>query len=411
MWSEYRSMQDENIDTVYVGSSTAQRSFDPAVIDARLGSSSFNMGTPAQQTEDSVLAAREASQDHAVKRVVLGIDFESCAFDEAVAPHVSFSMGRLYGKKPLSALSGYLELVTGGTIFGTSDSLGALFPAGYAAVHLSPSSVLDNVRRKLTYRDPISAAQASDPAWVYYGRGYGNYSYVIDYAHPFTHRLPSKDDPVEANERDLSHLEDLCTLCRERGIELVVVATPQPAFSILSRGEAYPRVMSRFKKVVEDGGGTFLDFNLARQDAYAPAEADFSDQYHLTKDGASAFSGTFADLLAGMEAGEDISGLFYSYDNWDEYLASVDCISAVTLDLVPTDGLTRAVATPYAGRNVQMEYQFLLLDKETGAYEVAQDWSGNKEFALDMSGGGSVMVRVRRVGSDAEYERLATCSF
>jgi hypothetical protein len=43
MWDEYRSAASENIDTVVVGSSTGQRSFDPAVLDATLGATTFNM--------------------------------------------------------------------------------------------------------------------------------------------------------------------------------------------------------------------------------------------------------------------------------------------------------------------------------------------------------------------------------
>ena len=66
MWSEYRAAAGESIDTVVVGSSTAQRAFDPAVLDATLGTTTFSMATPAQPLDDSYTAAKQAIEDHHV---------------------------------------------------------------------------------------------------------------------------------------------------------------------------------------------------------------------------------------------------------------------------------------------------------------------------------------------------------
>lgn len=55
VWSEYFSAADKSIDTVIVGSSTAQRAIDPNVLDDTLGTSTFTLATPAQPLEDTTL--------------------------------------------------------------------------------------------------------------------------------------------------------------------------------------------------------------------------------------------------------------------------------------------------------------------------------------------------------------------
>lgn len=46
MWKDFR--KTEKIDTVYLGSSFSQMTFNPYIIDENTGWNSFNMGTPGQ---------------------------------------------------------------------------------------------------------------------------------------------------------------------------------------------------------------------------------------------------------------------------------------------------------------------------------------------------------------------------
>ena len=73
MWRQY--YEEEKIDVVFVGASVCSASFAPDVFDRRLGLNSFNMGTPAQKTEQSVRALEVAIEEHEVQTVIYGMGF------------------------------------------------------------------------------------------------------------------------------------------------------------------------------------------------------------------------------------------------------------------------------------------------------------------------------------------------
>ena len=69
MWKDFR--KTEKIDTVYLGSSFSQMTFNPYIIDEATGWSSFNMGTPGQPLDQTKEALTAAIQDKNIKSAVL----------------------------------------------------------------------------------------------------------------------------------------------------------------------------------------------------------------------------------------------------------------------------------------------------------------------------------------------------
>lgn len=405
MWSEYRAAAGESIDTVVVGSSTAQRAFDPSVLDAELGTSTFSMATPAQPLDDSYTAASEAIRDHHVRRVILGVDYESISNDNWAGSHVAFARAKMDGEPLPQAVAEYWGLLTSPSFFGRADSLCALFPWGYNHVKLNPGSVVANVRERLSGDDTLAAAKVVNGGWTYYGNGYGNYDNVIDYSMARTETSVAIHGTGDFKQTCLDQVAAIARLCRENGVQLVVVVTPRPAFNVLVYGEKYPEQMTRLQDVVKSEGATFVDANLLHADAYSPQDADFGDGEHLNRDGATRFSQAFAGVLKALDAGQDVGSLSYSYDTWDQYLASIHQISAVVSRLDTSgDGATTVTAQVYTGTDVQVEYRFLLVDKD-GNTTVLQDWSGSDSCEVPQGSHGEVKVCARQVGSTTDYDR------
>lgn len=408
MWSEYRAAAGESIDTVVVGSSTAQRAFDPAVLDATLGTTTFSMATPAQPLDDSYTAAKQAIEDHHVRRVILGVDYESLSNDNWAGSHVAFARARMDGESLPQAAADYWKLLVSPAFFGRADSLCALFPWGYNHVKLDPGSVAANVCERLSGDSTLEAAAVVNGGWTYYGRGYGNYDNVIDYS------LAREDTSVSIHGLDdfketcLSQVASIAQLCREHGVQLVVVVTPRPAFNVLVYGEKYPEQMLRLQQVVERAGGTFLDANLAKGGWYETRDEDFYDGEHLNHNGATRFSQAFASALQALDAGGSTSSLTYSYDQWDQYLASIDNISAVTSTSYMEDNNTVVNAIAYAGSNVPVEYRFSLV-ADDGTTTLLQDWSTSDTCTIPQDkiseGSSEVEVCVRKAGTTVGYER------
>ncbi|MCI6843153.1 MAG: hypothetical protein MR874_00110 [Coriobacteriaceae bacterium] len=408
MWDEYRAAANENIDTVIVGSSTGQRSFDPAVLDATLGTTTFNMATPAQELDDSYTAAKQAIKDHHVKSVILALDYESVSTVKWPGSHVAFARAKMAGESFPQAVADYWKLLTSSSFFDGADSICALFPWGYNHVELDAEHIATNFNDRVSDTTPVEAAERVMDGWTYYGNGYGNYDGMLDYSTARDHLSVSVEGPADFDQQGLDWIQNISDLCRENGVQLVVVVTPRPAYNVLAYGEKYPEQMSRLQQVVEQAGGTFLDTNLATGGWYEPRDTDFYDGEHLNHDGAARFSRAFAQALATLDAGGSASDLTYSYDQWDNYLASIEKISAVTSTSCIEGGNAVVSATAYTGSDVQVEYRFLLVDKD-GATTVIQDWSASDTCAIprqELPGGPSqVEVCARQVGSTADYER------
>ena len=408
MWDEYRAAANENIDTVIVGSSTGQRSFDPAVLDATLGTTTFNMSTPAQELDDSYTAAKQAIKDHRVKRVILALDYESVSTVKWPGSHVAFARAKMAGESFPQAVADYWKLLTSSSFFDGADSICALFPWGYNHVELDAEHIATNFNDRVSDTTPVEAAERVMDGWTYYGNGYGNYDGVLDYSTARDHLSVSVDGPADFDQQGLDWIQNICDLCREHGVQLVVVVTPRPAFNVLVYGEKYPEQMLRLQQVVERAGGTFLDANLAKGGWYETRDEDFYDGEHLNHDGATSFSHAFAGALQVLDAGGSTSGLTYSYDQWDNYLASIDEISAVISTSCLEDNNTVVSAMAYTGSNVQVEYRFSLV-AEDGSTTVVQDWSTSDTCTIPEDeipeGSSQVEVCARQVGTAVGYER------
>ena len=408
MWSEYRAAAGESIDTVVVGSSTAQRAFDPAVLDATLGTTTFSMATPAQPLDDSYTAAKQAIEDHHVKRVILALDYESISTVKWPGSHVAFARAKMAEESFPQAVADYWGLLTSSSFFDGADSICALFPWGYNHVELDAEHIATNFNDRVSGTAPVQAAERVMDGWTYYGNGYGNYDGVLDYSTARDHLSVTEDGPADFDQQGLDWIQNICDLCREHGVQLVVVVTPRPAFNVLVYGEKYPEQMLRLQQVVERAGGTFLDANLAKGGWYETRDEDFYDGEHLNHNGATRFSQAFASALQALDAGGSTSSLTYSYDQWDQYLASIDNISAVTSTSYMEDNNTVVNAIAYAGSNVPVEYRFSLV-ADDGTTTLLQDWSTSDTCTIPQDkipeGSSEVEVCVRKAGTTVGYER------
>jgi hypothetical protein len=406
VWSEYFSSASQNIDAVVIGSSTAQRGIDPNVLDDTLGTSTLTLATPAQPLEDSYLAVREVISGHRVSRVILGLDYETMSLDAWDKANVTYVQTKAAYESLPKAIGDYLGLLSSSEYSSSSKFLEVLSPWMLAHEKGGVQGIENNVRMRLDGTTPIQAAKVREPSWTYVGKGYGNYDYLLDTSKARV-SMSTTSHPIEDfTDENMDTLQKIADVCRENGAQLVVVVTTRPAFNVLCYGDAYPKQMTRVRDLVQAAGGVFLDANLLKRSYYAPTATDFADGEHLNATGAKSFSATLANYLERFDAGEDVSELSYSYEDWSDYLASIDYISAVTLDGSVEDGVATLVATPYMGTNVQVEYKFCLCDSDGNATDVLRDWSSDTTVSCPVPADGGLSARVdaRQVGSDVDFE-------
>lgn len=403
IWSQYRALEPGQIDTLCLGSSYAHRSFDPAALDAALGSASFNFATPAQSLDCSCEAIALAIEEHGVQRVILGLGIETLPQKPWINTYITFKQAEMADMDPVGRLTELLSIPLHGSFFGSAASLGSFFPWAYNHVALNPAAIMGNVHARQTL-SLDEAAAANDPGMIAFGMGYCNYDTHLPYDGIAPSQVSANRwDVSQADDGNLVALERILALCSEKGIELYVVVTPRPSFETLGYGDVYPRNMSALQQIVEAGGGTYLDFNLIHADAYAPLDDDFGDPEHFNPAGAERFSQALGALIARAEAGEDIQREFYRYGSWDEYLASQTRISIVNFETSVSGGSLRVDATAYVGDPAQVRYRFSLVDADGTAHTV-RDWSPDPELVLTRKGHGTCTVRVDARNADSANE-------
>ncbi|MBQ9005533.1 MAG: hypothetical protein IJ092_04070 [Atopobiaceae bacterium] len=106
-----------------------------------------------------------------------------------------------------------------------------------------------------------------------------------------------------------------------------------------------------------------------------------------------------------IESGEDVGTLFFGYDQWEEFLSSLEAIYFVYFEEKQTEEGLALEAKACAGSNIQVEYLFERQEAD-GSWTVLRDWSSDPTLVLSESGYRNVNVRVvaRRTGT-TEPER------
>lgn len=408
-WYLYRGLEPKSIDTLIVGSSYAQLNLFPAAIDEDLGSTSFNMGMPAQSLDNSLAAIKQAYEDHGITRVILTDSINTMIQVPWSYSSVTFTQGKGQGESIFEQVADWARFLTDPHFFGTGASVHAIFPWSVNSVSKTPESISQNIKNRLN-GDIIAAAHWVDPKLHDNGQGYWCAEYSGNLNNVGRKVTAASYAGKSFDEGNVRTLREIGAFCQEKGIELVVVNTPRPDFEALAYGDEYPEKMQLIQDLVAEYGGVLIDGELMRSDVYDPPESDFMDKEHLSRTGAWRFGKVLGSAIAAWEETGSIEDFVYSYDEWDEYCESVDEISLVNFAFEVHEGYIYVAATSYQGTDVTPEYAFAFKNAD-GSYETVQDWSESRAVTIETEGHGltrDLYVFARQAGStddDTAYER------
>lgn len=401
-WSDYR-VQD-SIDTVIVGTSLGERAFDPAVLDAECGSKSFNLCTPSQSIEESIMAVEKAMDDHDIKRVIFAFDMNVAEDSHFPAPNSAFILNKDRGDIP-SYFRDALFCLTDSRCYTTSDSLNWIFPWVKNHVKLMPSNVVANVSMKCQGVSLEEAANVNGNGWIYYGSGYGNFSQTIDKNKGKTSTYSSISGKKDLDSRKLESLERLCDLCTANGVELTVVFMPWPAYSVFDYGEQYFEKTGQIESLVEDCDQTYFNLEFAKPELFDVSGDDiFADNQHMNDAGAQEASAALGRLIAMQKMGQDTDSLFRTKSEFDSEMAYVDMVK---LTAKVQGNQVDLKAKALAGSKAKVEYRYFVKADGAKDWEPISDWTTDREIRYQSDEPGKRVFRVnaRLIGSDAHWER------
>lgn len=406
MWSDYRSQ--DSIDAIFVGDSVSVHAFDPRVVDSQLGTLSFNMSTPGQTVEESFMALQKACADHEIKTVTYGLEFCNIQGDEFPDPGRAFIRNKNAGD-PIAQLKDTFYCLSNERCYKEKSSLNWMFPWVSNHVKWNAGDIAQNIRMRSEGLTVRQAAEVNQRGWTYFGKGYGNIETRFNFNEGEDKTYADVYEQKSFDNEKLRTLAQMCDYCTERDIDFYVVVPPVPVFSVLSCGNGYFDLSKQVGKLVREHGGECYDLNLAKPELLDSSNGIYyADYQHLNAGGGAAVSLAYSKLIKARESGEDVRGMFYSQDQYEQAHQYVDLVQ---LDVTCEDGFVMLDAKAYAGEGTSIQYQFCVKDA-SGAWRVMRDWSDDSSFKMSVDGHGTRVVRVnaRAADSTEEVDRYRTMS-
>ena len=282
------------LDTLIVGSSEGLRGLDPTQIDHIAGTTTYNISAPMMTMCGRYRLLKHEISRNPIQTVVLELSYESMARnrkDEGPEGDLSV-LGRW--DTPWQCLSFILEAFP-------VDEIPWLYydclDRGMQSIRMlrngDPTGpYIESINRRgflLTPTQDVSLPQSE------YLRSYHSKS------------LDTTIDPY-----NVEYLEKISALCKENGIQLVIVTLPQ-AKSYTTEYSNLQVMTDYYRNFAAENGWYYYDFNLWKErDTQLPEDEAFNDATHLSHYG-SLIATQQLTIWMGMEAaGEDTSALFYS---------------------------------------------------------------------------------------------------
>lgn len=278
------------IDTLLIGQSYAMNGIVPQKLDERLGTHTYNLSGSLMPLHGQIYMVKKELSRNPVKNVLIEITPDTFTCDE----RTTYGNGDSYVVARLDSLSERLDYM-----------LRCVPPEDWINVYarLLMLSARSAVNRLLGRTERIDEGN----------RGFSplkaeDVTLSPERARAWKQGMSIFHAPREENIRAF---EELIALCQQADCQVALIYTP------VSHGKVWQLYdQDDFHRWALELAGAYgvplFDFNLlkSRYELFSD-ENSFSDENHLSREGAQAFSEVMADVLCRARAGEDVSGLFY----------------------------------------------------------------------------------------------------
>lgn len=295
--------QAGQIDTLFLGSSHCYRSVDPATVDARLGTHSFNAGSSQQLPDGSFALLQEAASQNDLKTVYLEMFYTG--YNQNASRDVPMACYLITDYMRWNSPYRYRYLWEMGGLAACAD---LVMPARHGIA--APGDWLSLWKAKLT--DGYALGNYAYVSYPEDGEAYRGNGFVYTEGIPkdgFATLLDvNPDQPL--SDFGWEYLTRIADFCEEQGIRLVLFTAPLPSAYVSNTGnyQAYVEALQRF---AAQHHTVYWDFSLYRErKALDLGMGDYSDAHHLNGTGAEKFTAVLCDVIARDAAGEDTSALF-----------------------------------------------------------------------------------------------------
>ncbi|MCM1087418.1 MAG: hypothetical protein NC419_04630 [Muribaculaceae bacterium] len=389
--------KQENIETLFLGSSHVFCGYDPEILDEGLGENTYLASTPVQKVDGSYYLLKEALKKNPIKKVYLDMFF----WQYRDIPAERNSMQLVYTYCITDNMKNNWNKVE--YLLNASDCdqyiEGFLPSARYGNYLLDRKRIERIVKSK---RNEAYINYENAPKYFYKGS-------MVSPGSPGNPKMITTIDKPEIIESvisgySLKYLDKIVKLCKEEGIHLVLVTTPFTDFYIQAIGN-YDVFYEYVKNYAEANGIEYYDFNLCRTDILDMDNEDFMDYHHLSGAGAVKYSALFADVMDSYDEMER-QDLFYG-----SVQEKMDDLPSQTMGILlqkSADMEDRYFIETVANYETDVEYRISILDEQGTEREMIQDFSDGNIIKCPSDGQITfkITVRDKNTGEICEEELI-----
>lgn len=403
MFHDFYTRQ-ENIDTLFLGSSHVYCGLNPGILKEKTGESCFNMATPSQPLNGSYYLLKEAVKYHDISHVYLELYFgqstgEEGKFKEADQLPRNWRNTN-YMKPSLNKLSYMLTMSEPSLTYMT------FLPARrYSKDFFEPEKIKETIRQKRTenYKNYYVENVLNGVVETYVKDGFyysehkaeGGVLYDIIRPGSFSEKPMTKDAEI--------YLRKIIEYCKDNQITLTLYCIPVTDYQASLYGD-YDRYVSQINEIAAEYELFFYDFNLCKEEVLELTDdALFRDKGHLNVYGAEIFSTCFAEFFKGLEEGR-LTYEDYFYPTYREKLAhSRERILGLLVEKgeeAAQEGTWYTVTPIHNLKNKEIEYLIYTEDAQ-GEKQIRTDWKNSGEASVSFQipkGSGTIFIEARPKG-------------
>ena len=282
---EYQSMKEE-VDTLFCGTSKTYSGYDPAVYDSSTGAVSFNLGTGSQPLVTTKELLEDAFRVSPIKTVYLEVSLSTLQRGRNDSARIGASdrFVTLFGK-----LSSIFHETSSGV------QIRKLLYSTRVTDYFDFSAVAANVSYKLS-AESGQAPVMPDKEPQYLGRGFLNNDNVYSgKRYTDTNITIHSWKPHIHTQENKALLDEIITLCQEKGVEIILVSPPLPEV-LLSHAGDMNHMHATYQAIADSHGIPFYDMNFYTEKNTAFNRELFRDIVHLNRNGAEIYTGLIAEI-------------------------------------------------------------------------------------------------------------------
>ncbi len=312
MWKTF--FHEEEIDTIFVGSSLCSASFDPKIFDEKLGVKSYNMGTPMQSIVQNITAVETALEEHEIKNVIIGVGFFIFQEEPHKPAALTFEKELARNKGGMDGFLESMEYVLGESAREQEQSINYWFPWVYNNEEYS----ISYIKKNLTTKKERLLAQMKGEAeelGLSDTKGYVPYHTYVNYD-----EIGDKNSYVmyqqNLRKEQLEEFDKLLSICKKAGVNVFVINTPHPDFDVRACREVYGTNTESLQKICEAYEVEYYDFSLVKPELFEKKDNYFADFEHLNYEGSQVFSEMLCEFMQKRQNGENMQMYFHTLEEY-----------------------------------------------------------------------------------------------